>query len=106
MNSLEPGLCPLGLTEEAARSAIEKHGPNISASERGPRAIGLFFTALANPFNFILVALAIVSIGTGDKATFTVMMVMVVLSTGLRSIYLLFVFGTGLSFRRSGFGKN
>ena len=42
--------------------------------------------AVTNPFNFILAALGIVSIATGDKATFTVMMVMVIASTGLRFV--------------------
>lgn len=50
-------------------------------------AIILLISAIANPFNFILIALAIVSIATGDKATFTVMIAMVILSTGLRSVY-------------------
>ena len=87
--SLESGWSPLGLTEEAARTALERHGPNISATERAPSAIALLMTAIANPFNFILIALAIISIATGDKATFSVMLVMVVLSTGLRYVFLL-----------------
>jgi P-type Mg2+ transporter len=39
-----------------------------------------------NPFNALLIILAIISIATGDKATFSVMMSMVVASTGLRSV--------------------
>ena len=65
---------------------MERHGPNIFSSDRGPTAIGLLFSAIANPFNFILLALAIVSIATGDKATFSVLVIMVILSTGLRSV--------------------
>ena len=68
---------------------MERHGPNIFSSERGPTAFGLLISAIANPFNFILLALAIVSIATGDKATFTVLVIMVILSTGLRSVCLL-----------------
>ena len=92
LNRLEPGSSRLGLTAEAARSALERHGPNIFATERPPSAIGLLFTALANPFNFILISLAIVSIATGDKATFSVMVVMVIVSTGLRSISFFLLF--------------
>lgn len=76
---------------EAAHSSLERHGPNILATERPPSAFGLFFTALANPFNFILTSLAIVSIATGDKATFSVMVVMVIASTSLRSISFFFL---------------
>lgn len=55
-------------------------------------AIVLLISAIANPFNFILTVLAIVSIATGDKATFAVMIAMVILSTGLRLAYFLNVF--------------
>jgi P-type Mg2+ transporter len=48
--------------------------------------MSILLTAFTNPFNFILIGLAIVSIATGDKATFTVMIIMVILSTGLRSV--------------------
>jgi len=44
----------------------------------------ILFSATMNPFNLLLTILAVISIGTGDKATFTVMLLMVVLSTGLR----------------------
>jgi magnesium-transporting ATPase (P-type) len=84
---LEPGSSSLGLSAEAARAALERHGPNIFATDRAPSDLVLFVTALANPFNFILTALAIVSIATGDKATFIVMLVMVVASTCLRYIF-------------------
>jgi P-type Mg2+ transporter len=74
------------LSDEAALFALEEHGHNIFVTERPPRAIALLFTALANPFNFILMALGIISIATGDKATFAVMLVMIIASTGLRSV--------------------
>lgn len=82
--ALEPNASPAGLSGEAARLALERHGPNIFATERAPRVIALFLGALFNPFNVILLVLAIVNIATGDKATFTVMVVMVMASTGLR----------------------
>jgi Mg2+-importing ATPase len=86
--SLEPGSSPLGLTDDAARSALERHGPNIFAAERPPSPIALLLTAIANPFNFILAALGVISIATGDKATFVVLMVMILASTGLRFVHL------------------
>lgn len=79
---LEPGSSPVGLTEDMACLAFEKHGPNILATEGAPRTVTLLFTALARPFNSIIVALAIVSILRGDKETFTVM---VIAFTSLRS---------------------
>ena len=87
--SLEPNASPAGLSGEAARSALERHGPNIFATERAPRVIALLLGALLNPFNVILLVLAIVNIATGDKATFTVMVVMVMASTGLRFVFFL-----------------
>ena len=68
---------------------MERHGPNKFSSERGPSAFNLLLSAIANPFNFILLALSIVSIATGDNATFAVLVIMVILSTGLRSVCLL-----------------
>jgi len=85
--SLEPNASPAGLSGEAARSALERHGPNIFATERAPRVIALLLRALLNPFNAILLVLAIVNIATGDKATFTVMVVMVMASTVLRFVF-------------------
>ena len=89
ITSLEPNASPAGLSGEAARSALERHGPNIFATERAPRVIALLLGALLNPFNVILLVLAIVNIATGDKATFTVMVVMVMASTGLRFVFFL-----------------
>ena len=74
------------MTEEAARSALDKHGLNILTYERPPSPIALFFTAVTNPFNFILAVLGIVSIATGDKGSFTVMMVMIIASSSLRFV--------------------
>jgi Mg2+-importing ATPase len=85
--SLEPNTSPAGLSGEAARSALDRHGPNIFATERAPQVIALLLRALLNPFNAILLVLAIVNIATGDKATFTVMVVMVMASTGLRFVF-------------------
>jgi magnesium-transporting ATPase (P-type) len=81
---LEPGSSPDGFSADKASVAREKYGPNVYASERPPSTITLFYRACATPFNYILTALAILSIATGDKATFSVMIVMVVFASGLR----------------------
>ncbi|KAJ9099794.1 hypothetical protein QFC21_003792 [Naganishia friedmannii] len=75
-----------GLYESEAALLLAKHGPNELSSSRGPSDIILFFNAFSNPFNFLLVVLAAISIGTGDRATFTVMVVMVSVSTVLRFV--------------------
>ncbi|KAJ9126260.1 hypothetical protein QFC24_001988 [Naganishia onofrii] len=77
---------PSGLYESEAASLLATHGPNELSSSRGPSEIMLFFNAFSNPFNFLLVVLAAISIGTGDRATFTVMVVMVSVSTILRFV--------------------
>lgn len=81
---LEPTFNFSGLSIEAAAHAFKIHGPNIFATERPATPLALLAVAIANPFNCLLIVLAIISIATGDKATFAVMMCMVVASTGLR----------------------
>jgi hypothetical protein len=43
-------------------------------AEQGQKPLLLLFSATMNPFNFLLVILASISIGTGEKATFTIML--------------------------------
>jgi P-type Mg2+ transporter len=74
------------MTSEQASVVLKKHGHNLLTSERPQSAWSLFWIAVVNPFNALLIILAIISIATGDKATFSVMMSMVVASTGLRSV--------------------
>jgi Mg2+-importing ATPase len=85
--SLQPNFSPSGLTNEVAAEMLKKHGRNLLATERPQSPLSLFITAMANPFNFLLIVLAIISIATGDNATFAVMMCMVVAATGLRSVF-------------------
>src|SRR3984957_8517022 len=91
-NSLQPHSDPSGLTHEIAASSLLKHGRNILATERPQSPLSLLAVAIANPFNFLLIVLAIISIATGDRATFSVMMSMVVASTGLRSVIFIHLF--------------
>lgn len=70
-----------GLFDDEAlqRILVEKKG--MSEIEKSAR---LLFNCFANPFNLLLSVLAIISIATGDFSTFSVMLVMIVVSTGLR----------------------
>lgn len=77
-------LAPL-YTDQVLRQRLE-HGNNDLSSSKPPSGFRLLRDALLNPFNFLLTALAIIAIGTGDFATFSVMMVMVVTSTALRFV--------------------
>lgn len=74
----------LGLTQEEAERRLEVYGKNVIVMEKPPTWYGTLFTATVHPFNLVLVFLAIIAIATGDFATFTVMLLMVVLSTLLR----------------------
>jgi P-type Mg2+ transporter len=84
MVRLEPTWSYNGLTSEAADIALEMHGPNITSSEQRYRWLKLFWIALANPFNFLLIVLACINAATHQLSTFVVMMAMVIASTGLR----------------------
>jgi len=84
---LLPNSSPSGMTNEQASVLLKKHGHNLLTSERPQSAWSLFWIAVVNPFNALLIILAVISIATGDKATFSVMMSMVVASTGLRSVF-------------------
>lgn len=85
--SLHPEWNPLGLTDEEARHTLDRVGRNILATERPPTPLALVLSAIWNPFNLLLLVLAVVSIATGDHGTFAVMMFMVAVSTGLRWVY-------------------
>jgi Mg2+-importing ATPase len=63
---------------------LEIYKLNKSPAEQPFNPLALIFSALINPFKLILAVLASISIGTGDKATFSVMILMIILSTGLR----------------------
>jgi Mg2+-importing ATPase len=82
--SLNPDWSPYGLSEEAARAARERHGLNKSPAEQPLRPFAVLFAATLNPFNMLIAILAAISIGTGQTATFVIMIVMIFLSTGLR----------------------
>jgi len=75
-----------GLTDDEVERRREQFGRNEVAHETPPTWYGELGRAFANPFNFLLTTLAIVSGLTGDHEAMTVIGVMVVFSTCLRFI--------------------
>ena len=73
-----------GLTStEAARRLVEV-GPNILARDERPRFLGLLWRAVINPLVILLAVLSTVSFATGDLRAGTLMVLMILLSVGLK----------------------
>ncbi|HEY7233061.1 MAG TPA: magnesium-translocating P-type ATPase [Gemmatimonadaceae bacterium] len=75
-----------GLTEQEVRARREDFGRNTVAHKKPPTWYAELARAFANPFNFLLTTLAVVSGVTGDREAMTVIGVMVLFSTGLRFV--------------------
>ena len=75
---------PAGLPEEEVERRRELFGTNEVAHEKPPVWYLQLTRAFANPFNFLLTTLAVVSGLTGDQRALIVISVMVVFSTTLR----------------------
>jgi Mg2+-importing ATPase len=75
-----------GLVTSEARKLRDKVGYNELSNTKPPAWWWLLLSALPNPFNLLLIVLAVVAIATGDYATFSILLVMVALSVGLRFI--------------------
>ncbi|HVX40075.1 MAG TPA: magnesium-translocating P-type ATPase [Gemmatimonadaceae bacterium] len=75
-----------GLTDAEVDARREQYGRNEVAHEKPPTWYAELGRAFANPFNFLLTTLAVVSGVTGDREAMTVIGFMVVFSTGLRFI--------------------
>jgi Mg2+-importing ATPase len=75
-----------GLTDAEVEARRERYGRNEVAHEKPPTWYAELGRAFANPFNFLLTTLAIVSGVTGDQEAMTVIGFMVVFSTGLRFV--------------------
>ena len=73
-----------GLTDEEVEARRARYGRNEVAHEKPPSWYAELGRAFANPFNFLLTTLAVVSIVTGDTEAGTIIGIMVVFSTGLR----------------------
>ncbi len=77
---------PEGLTFDEADSRLVEYGQNILASERRPGLLILVWRAVRNPLVILLAVLAAVSFASGDARAATMMLLMIVLSVGLRLI--------------------
>ena len=75
-----------GLTDVEVLARRLRYGRNEVAHEKPPRWYAELARAFANPFNFLLTILAVVSGLTGDHEAMVVIGVMVVFSTGLRFV--------------------
>ena len=75
-----------GLTADEVAARRERYGRNDVAHEKPPTWYAELARAFANPFNFLLTILAVVSGATGDREAATVIGFMVVFSTGLRFV--------------------
>jgi Mg2+-importing ATPase len=81
-----------GLSEEEAKSRLEKHGPNVVTREHGHGWLGFLFKAVVNPLVILLLVLATVSFITEtvaesrDYRAAIVMLAMVALGVSLRFV--------------------
>ncbi len=75
-----------GLTDDEVRARRVRYGRNDVAHEKPPTWYVELIRAFANPFNFLLTILAVVSGLTGDHEAMVVIGAMVVFSTGLRFV--------------------
>ncbi|KAI8872536.1 transmembrane protein, partial [Ramicandelaber brevisporus] len=73
-----------GLTLEEAERRRRIYGPNKLDSVKPPSWYMLLFQAIVHPFNILLLVLGAISIATGDKKTFGMMLAMIALSAGMR----------------------
>ena len=84
----EFGSTAQGLTAEEAKTRLEEHGPNIAKTKKQHTVISRIIEALVNPFNIILLIIAIVTYitdvviaDTADYATTLIVLLMVFLSS-------------------------
>ena len=73
-----------GLTSEEVEERLEEYGKNVIEVEKTPAWYKSLWVSFNTPFNFILIALMIVSYFTSDKETVLVMGLMIAISTFLR----------------------
>ncbi len=73
-----------GLTSAEAAERLVKHGPNVLARDQRPGLLRLLWRAVINPLVILLAVLATVSFSTGDPRAGSMMVLMIVLSVGLK----------------------
>ena len=72
-----------GLTEEAARQALERFGPNVLAGSTKPGLLADIVARLRNPLLLLLVAAAAISAATGEQWSALVIVAILALSLAL-----------------------
>jgi Mg2+-importing ATPase len=75
---------PDGLTADEADVRLSEHGQNVLAKDLRPGFPKLLWRAVLNPLVILLGVLAAVSLATGDPRSAAMMLLMIVLSVGLR----------------------
>ncbi|HVR64332.1 MAG TPA: cation-transporting P-type ATPase, partial [Polyangia bacterium] len=73
-----------GLTGEQAAARLVEHGPNVLAREQRPGFLRLLWRSVINPLVILLAVLATVSFLTADPRAGSMMVLMIVLSVGLK----------------------
>ena len=77
---------PEGLTVAEAEARLAEHGPNVLAKDQRPGIGKLLWRAVLNPLVILLAVLATISFATGDPRAGIMMLLMIVLSVGLKLI--------------------
>jgi Mg2+-importing ATPase len=75
---------PAGLTSDQAAARLAEHGPNVLPRDERPSLARLLWRSVLNPLVLLLAVLATVSIATSDARAATMMVLMIVLSVGLK----------------------
>jgi len=73
-----------GLTDDQVNDRLAQYGPNVLSASKSPRWWTILLKCLPNPFNILLLILAIISIATQELATFVILIIMISISVGLR----------------------
>ena len=73
-----------GLSDSQLPELTPKHGANVLSTSKPRKWWSILLACIPNPFNALLTILAIISIATQQQATFVILMIMVILSIGLR----------------------
>ncbi|MEA2696348.1 MAG: P-type Mg2+ transporter [Myxococcales bacterium] len=73
-----------GLTSAQAAARLAEHGPNVLARDQRPGFLRLLWRSVINPLVILLAVLATVSFFTADPRAGSMMVLMIILSVGLK----------------------
>jgi Mg2+-importing ATPase len=73
-----------GLTSAEAAERLAKYGRNVLARDQRPGLLRLLWRSMINPLVILLTVLATVSFSTGDPRAGSMMVLMIILSVGLK----------------------